>query len=386
MFRFGGRIFPLVRKERLQIRRDPRTLAMMIVIPALWLVLFGYAATFDVDNFRAVLMDDGPNSEQLVEAMEDEGFDFVREVDSREDIRQELKNDRAVAGLSIERGTEVQPLRVVLLVDGSKIIAAQGAIRAAQTAAQKLRARQAAEERRRLEELAGQTPGGLTQEPPTTSVTAQPVLVDSEILYNPDLRTADFMIPGLIGMVILLIGGLMTSLGIVRERERGTLEQLIVTPLRPWELVLGKILPYAALAAVDLVIVLLLGIYVFDVPFRGSLALLFAVSTFFLLTALGIGLLISTVSQNQQQAMQSAVFVLFPQILLSGLIFPLDAIPWAVRWVSYLLPLTYFIPVARGTFLKDTGLESLWDELLILAVYSVLVLTIASLRFRKRLA
>ncbi len=207
----------------------------------------------------------------------------------------------------------------------------------------------------------------------------------TEILYNPDLRSANSMIPGLVGVVMVFIATIMTAVGVVRERERGTLEQLLVTPLSSTELMVGKIAPYVLISLVDLVIVVVAGVFIFDVPFAGNPWLLFGLSFIFLVACLGVGLLVSTVSQTQQQAMQMAVFALLPQILLSGFIFPLTAIPWGVRWIAYLLPLTYFLPISRGIFVKDLGMAYLWPYAVILVGYAVFVVAVAAWRFRRRL-
>ena len=206
------------------------------------------------------------------------------------------------------------------------------------------------------------------------------------VLYNPDLNTSDIMIPGLAGVVLVFIGTIITSLGVVRERQSGTLEQLAVMPLRPRDVFLGKIVPYFAVAAVDLAIVLAVGIAIFGVPFRGSPAVFGLGALLFLFVTLGIGVLISSVSQNQGQAIQLAVMTMLPQVLLSGLIFPLSSIAVGVRWIAYLLPLTYFNEISRGVMLRAEPLGPLWLPFTCLAVLGVVVVTAATLRFRRFLA
>jgi ABC transporter DrrB family efflux protein len=206
------------------------------------------------------------------------------------------------------------------------------------------------------------------------------------ILYNPTLRSANFMVPGLVGLIMAFIGIVITSLGVVRERERGTLEQLLVTPITRLELMLGKMIPYLAIALVDMVIIVVAGIALFGVPFRGSFALLLLLSALFLISTLGIGLLVSSVSQNQQQAMQLAILILLPQVLLSGWIFPLASIPIAIRWISYVFPLTYFIPIVRGIFLKGLGLPDLWVPTVVLIGMGVTIIAFAASRVSKQLA
>jgi ABC-2 type transport system permease protein len=209
---------------------------------------------------------------------------------------------------------------------------------------------------------------------------------DVTILYNPALTTSAIMIPGLAGVVLVFVGTIITSLGVVRERQSGTLEQLAVMPLRPRDVFLGKIVPYFAVAAVDMAIVLAVGIAIFGVPFRGS-PLVFALGALlFLFVTLGIGVLISTVSQNQGQAIQLAVMTMLPQMLLSGLIFPLSSIAAGVRWIAYLLPLTYFNEISRGVMLKAEPIGSLWQPFACMTVLGLAIVTLAILRFRRYLA
>jgi ABC-2 type transport system permease protein len=220
----------------------------------------------------------------------------------------------------------------------------------------------------------------------TATATAAVASPEVTVLYNPDLNTSDIMIPGLAGVVLVFIGTIITSLGVVRERQSGTLEQLAVMPLRPRDVFLGKIVPYFAVAAVDLAIVLAVGIAVFGVPFRGSPAVFGLGALLFLFVTLGIGVLISSVSQNQGQAIQLAVMTMLPQVLLSGLIFPLSSIALGVRWIAYLLPLTYFNEISRGVMLRAEPLGPLWLPFTCLAVLGAVVVTAATLRFRRFLA
>jgi ABC-2 type transport system permease protein len=206
------------------------------------------------------------------------------------------------------------------------------------------------------------------------------------ILYNPDLTTSWVMVPGLAGLILVFIGTLITSLGVVRERQSGTLEQLAVMPLRAWDVIAGKIAPYLILAAVDLVLIVAIGMGVFHVPFVGNVAVFALGAALFLLVTLGMGVLVSTVSQNQGQAIQLAFMLVLPQVLLSGLIFPVSAMAVGVRWISYVLPLTYFIEVSRGVMLKDTPISALWEPIALLAVLAVAVLGLAVTRFRADLA
>jgi len=347
-------------KEFIQIKRDRRTLGMMVVIPLLWLLLFGYAMSFDVRDIAAGIMGDpeDPVAQTVVRVLG--ASDYFDVADERFATRADLEEAIRVGEVSMGViPPQADGTPGILIVDGSNLFEAQTAARQLQTIAQGLADQQGGDK-------------------------AMPF--ETEILYNPDLRSANAMIPGLVGLVMVLIATIMTAMGVVRERERGTLEQLMVTPLSSTELMIGKIAPYLVISLVDFIIVLVAGVFIFDVPFAGNPLLLFGLSLIFLVACLGMGLLVSTVSQTQQQAMQMAVFTLLPQILLSGFIFPLNAITWGVRWIAYLFPLTYFLPICRGIFVKDLGMANVWPYALILAGYSVAVMLFAAWRFRRRLA
>jgi ABC-2 type transport system permease protein len=210
--------------------------------------------------------------------------------------------------------------------------------------------------------------------------------IQVQILYNPELKTSWVMVPAIIGLILTFIGTVITSIGMVKEKQSGTIEQLAVMPLRPSTVILGKIIPYFLLASLDMVLVTVLGMLLFGVPFNGSVLVFALGAALFLFVVLGLGVFISTISQNVGQAIQTAFFFLLPQILLSGIIFPLEAIPWGVRWISYLLPLTYFTMVSQGVMLRGAPLDALWFPLLMLAIMAVLVFTGAVLRFRRTLA
>jgi ABC-2 type transport system permease protein len=212
-----------------------------------------------------------------------------------------------------------------------------------------------------------------------------PLEVRTQVWYNPDLVSAFYMLPALIGIIMLFQSVILTSTAVVRERERGTIEQLIVTPIRSWELIVGKIAPYVVIAFVSTIEVLVVGHLLFQVPIVGSVPLLLLLASLFLATALGIGLLISTVARTQQEAMVTAVFVLLPNIFLSGFFFPLEAMPEWLQAISLAFPLRYFLIIVRGIVLKGVGIEALWPEVLALAVFALIVTLAASRRFRKRL-
>jgi len=209
--------------------------------------------------------------------------------------------------------------------------------------------------------------------------------VRTQVWYNPDLVSAYYMIPALIGMILQFLTVILTATAIVRERERGTIEQLIVTPIRSWELVVGKLAPYVMIAFVDTVEILFAGVLIFNVPINGSLALLLLLSALFLITTLGLGLLISTLANTQQEAILTSFFFQLPSIFLSGFFFPLAAMPLVLQWASYAIPLRYFLIIVRAIVLKGVGAEALWPEIIALSIFAVVIMGSAALRFRKRL-
>jgi ABC-2 type transport system permease protein len=352
-------MWAMIVKEFRQLRRDRRTLAMMIVMPVVLLIVFGYAASFDVTTIPTAAA--GPGAGQVAHLV-GEPFQVVDTEPSqgRAWAEQQLRDGKAAVAVVTGTG------RPQVLIDGSQLFTAKAAIAELSAAAAKAAAK-------------GATGGQVS--PPSGQ--AQPVVT---VLYNPDLNTSDIMIPGLAGVVLVFVGTIITSLGVVRERQSGTLEQLAVMPLKPRDVFLGKIVPYFVVAALDLAIVVGVGVGLFGVPFRGSLAVFALGAVLFLFVTLGIGVLISSVSENQGQAIQLAFMVTLPQVLLSGLIFPLSSIAVGVRWISYFLPLTYFNEISRGVMLRAEPLTSLWQPFLLLALLGAVVFTLASLRFRADLA
>jgi ABC-2 type transport system permease protein len=340
------RLRALIVKEFLQLRRDPRSLLMVLGMPVIFLFIFGYGVHFDVQHIPAVLVG---NDAPLVRSSLQSGGKFdvkAGHVANESTARSALRDGSATVAVIV--GQDGLPAQV--LVDGSEPMTTSTAL------------------------------GDLRQ----LSAPGQAPLPVS-VLYNPTLNSAFFLIPSLVGMIMMQVGMTATALGVVRERERGTLEQLMITPLSRVELVVGKIVPYLLLAAVDVVVIIVLGLLLFGVPLRGNVFLLFLLSGLFILSTLGMGLLVSTVAQNQRQAMQTATLLLLPQILLSGSLFPLSSIPLAIRWLSYVMPLTYFSPITRGIFLKGTGLAQLWPQAVVLAVMAAVFIGLSAVTFRKQL-
>lgn len=375
---FNSRLLSLIRKEFIQILRDPRTLALVLVIPIMQLVLLGYAATNDVRNVPMAVFDQdrGVGARRLLDAYRSaDYFKLAYEVNSESELRDLIDRGGVRVGLVIPPGYTDQvdhggTAQVAFILDGSDPTVASTALSAAQLIGQQYATRILLE---RLEQR------GLS------ASLQSPVEVRSQVWYNPDLISAYFMIPGVIGMILFALTSILTANSIVRERERGTIEQLIVTPIRPWELVVGKLLPYVILAFLNMIEVLAVGHWWFKVPIRGDLGLIMALSGLFLLTSLGIGLLASTFANTQQEAMLTVWMTLLPSLFLSGFFFPLEAMPVVLRWLSYLMPLRYYLVIIRSLLLKDIGAAALQQEIIALAIFGVALITLASLRFRKRL-
>ena len=372
------RLAALIRKEFIQILRDPRTLILILIIPIMQLFLLGYAATNDVRNVSMAVFDQdrGAAARDLLNAYR--SADYFRidyDVDSEAELKSLIDSGKARVGLIIppDYSDKVQgggTAAVAFVLDGSDPTVAGTALSAAKLIGQ-AHATQITTER-------------LTRQG-RSSALRTPVEVLTQIWYNPDMISAFFMIPGVIAMILFFLTTLLTATSVVRERERGTIEQLIVTPIRPWELVVGKILPYVILAYVNMLEVLALGHWWFGVPVRGSLLLILVLSGLFLLSSLGIGLLASTVANTQQEAMLVVWMTLLPALFLSGFFFPIEAMPKVLQWVSFLFPMRYFLVIIRSLMLKDIGVTALWPNVVALAFFGLAFMTMASLRVRKRL-
>ena len=377
-----GRLRALIRKEFLEIRMNPRLIGIVVIAPILQLTLLGYAATTDVRDVPVVVADGDRSSasRELVHRFEaSRNFTVIGTVTTVADIDPFLESGRAWLALSIPSGYGAdlsggRPVSLQLVADGTDSNSTTAALGYA-TALIGGYARE-------LIELAA--PGGND-----ASVAAAGGAIDARIRvwFNPQLESRYFMLPGIFALLLLVVTSNLSSMAIVREREIGTLEQLNVTPLGRLELILGKLLPYGIIGLIDVLIVLLVIVFWFEVPMRGSFWLLFAMSLVYLLTTLGLGLFISTISHTQQQAMMtSTFFFLTPMMYLSGFIFPIENMPDWIQPLTYLIPLRYFVIILRGVFLKGVGLETLWPQALALFVWGAGVLTLAVLRSSKRLA
>lgn len=372
------RLLSLTRKEFIQIWRDPRTLAITFAMPVMMLFLLGYAATNDVRNISLAVLDQDhtPASRALIDAFRTADYFLIDHVvTTEEEMRALIDRNAARAGLIIPPGygrtvAGWKDAQVAMVLDGSDPTVAGTALAAAIMTGQSHATRISVE---RLE-ARGQT-----------AASQLPIEVRSTVWYNPGLVNAYFMVPAMIGTILQYLTTMLTSTSIVRERERGTIEQLIVTPLRPWELILGKLAPYVLIAFLNTVEVLVVGVVVFRVPIVGNVGLLLALTALFLVTTLGIGLFVSTIANTQQEAMLTTMLTILPSIFLSGFFFPLAAMPGWLQIISYAIPLRYFLIIARGIVVKGVGMEALMPEVLALLLFATVVMVAAILRFRKSL-
>jgi ABC-2 type transport system permease protein len=373
-----SRLLPIIRKEFIHIIRDPRTLAVMFITPLIQLILFGYAATSDVRDISMAVLDQDrtPQSRHLVDSFVQSGqFSVVGMSASEQDLAQMIDNGRARAGLIIPPTYAADLLggrlaQAAFVLDGSDPTVASSALSSARLIGQ-------VEATSLQEQTLARRGGGLALAPP--------IEVRPRVWYNPDMASAVFMVPALIGLILQMQATLLTSSAIVRERERGTIEQLIVTPIRSVELIVGKILPYALVALLITVEVLLSGTILFGVPIKGSIGLLLGIACLFLLSALGIGLLISTVANTQQEAFLLTFLTMFPSVFLAGLIYPIAAMPKVLQYISGVIPLTYFLVVVRGIVIKGVGVPAIAPQIIALTIFGAVLIVLASARFRKRL-
>lgn len=371
-------ITSIIYKESIHILRDPRTLFLMILVPGIQLTIFGYAINLDVKNIPTVIHDlDGrAESRALVDAFVNSGyFNIVAVADSDTAMMREIVRGKAKVGLKIPPdysdrlvrglGTQLQ-----ILIDGSDSTISMQALNVANAIAL----------RKSITVLSA---SGATVAAP--GMDNLPIDARPRVLFNPDMKTANFMVPGLVGMVMQMVTMFLTAFAIVREKENGTLEQLMVTPVSRLGLMCGKLTPYAVIGSIETCIVLGLMAFLFRVPISGSLLLLAALCLVFLFTALGLGLLISTLANNQIQAIQFAFVIILPSVLLSGFVFPQESMPTPIWWIGQFIPVTYFIQILRGIIIRGAGFEDLWFQTLCLVLMGITLLTISTMRFRKRL-
>lgn len=372
------RMATIVRKEWLHIIRDPRTLMLVIVLPVMMLVLMGYAVANDVEDIPLAIADLSrtDDSRMMVDKFTASGFYMVTHTaQSEKEILELLDEGTVKAGLYIPEnfGREISTGgtgTIQFYIDGSNPTVAQTAQLAAETISQST-------SQEILVQRLERSGAGLT--------ISLPVDARVRYLYNPNLKKMNFMIPGLVAIILQIQTLLLTAFAIVREREQGTLEQLIVTPIHSWELMLGKILPFVLVAFVNVAMTVGVGAIWFGVEVAGSITLLSVLSLIFLLGSLGLGVLISNISQTQMQAMYMASFIMMPSFILAGLLYPRENMPWIAYYAGYLLPVTYFLEIVRGIILKGVGFFTLWPWIWPMAVFSIVVFFASVFMFRKRL-
>ena len=373
-----NRMWTILRKELIHILRDPQSLSLVIIMPVMMLFLLGYAIAQDIEDIPLAVVDQSRTeaSRNLINQFEVSGFfEWTHSVEGESEILRLMDAGTVKAGMLIpeyygrrlDTGAEAD---ILFYVDGSNPSVAQAAQLAAETISQ------AASQEILIQRLSRS---------PLPFDLKLPITAHLRFLYNPDMRSMNFLVPGLIAAILQIQTLLLTAFSIVREREQGTLEQLIVTPIRSWELMLGKILPFVLVAFVNLAMTVLVAMIFFRVPIAGSAMLLAALSMIFLLGSLGLGILISNISRTQMQALHLTSFIMLPTFILSGFLFPRDNMPLVAYYSGYLLPITYFLEIVRGIILKGVGLAQLWPWVWPMAVFSIIVFVASVILFRKRI-
>ncbi|MDX2197404.1 MAG: ABC transporter permease [Phycisphaerae bacterium] len=377
-------LLAVLRKEFLHVRRERTTLFFALVIPVLQLTLFGYAIDTTVKNIRTVVLDldRSSDSRRFVESLRNtQTFQLVDHVLDEAAFEGAIRAGRAHVGVRIPPDysralLSGRPAVVQVLIDGSNSTVATAALNSA-----KLLGTSASLERSRVYAEAIQAAAARD----ATGNLAMPIDVRPRLLYNPNLTSAYFFVPALVGIILQNVAVFLTAFAVVRERELGTLEQLFVTPVSPTGLLLGKLTPYAVLGALETLIVLCVMVFIFGVPIRGDILLLVALSSLFLLTALGLGLLVSTIARTQVQAIQVVFLIVLPSVLLSGFVFPRETMPAAIYPFSFLIPATYFVEILRGVIVRGATTVDLAPHIAGLAICCVISLSLSLLRFRKQL-
>lgn len=372
-------ILHIVKKEFLQFRRDPKMFAMILISPVVQLIFLGYAANFDVNVVHTAVFDQDKTitSRQFIEKFKGSGyFETDYYVDNYKKLQTLIDNHKIIFGLVIPKDFEKKIERnetapVQAIFDGSDGNTASISAGYVQLIA--------GDYSKSILTKFKDKSGNLIS--PAGSVEAK-----VRVWYNPELKTRNFMVPGIVGLLLMIVTLILTSLAIVKEKEVGTLEQLIVTPIKSYQLLIGKLIPFALLGFVAEIIVLTAMVFVFNIPVRGSLVFLFFTTSLYILSTLGLGLFVSTISKTQQQAMMLAIFVvMLPMIYLSGFAFPIENMPKIIQYVTYLIPLRYFMVIIRGIILKGIGFADLWFETSMLFLIGIVIIFLSSLRFKKRL-
>mgnify|MGYP002813338436 FL=1 len=363
----------ILRRELLDVLRDPRSLLLTMLWPISMLMMYGYGIRYDVDNVPITILDhsETPESRDLSEQMLRSGyFSVIRFARDEREVEHDLMNDAVRAAIVIPREVaghlrSDQPTAIQVLIDGSDsntATIAQGYALAI------------------VNQFVATRRAGLA------TANAPPIRIASRIWYNPELKSVNFIVPGVIAVIMMIVGAILTALSIVKEKERGTIEQILVSPIRPLEMMIGKLVPYMAIALIDLAIIICAGYLLFGVPIKGSIFQLAIFALLYLFCALGVGVFVSTIANNMQNAMLAAIFMsLLPSVLLSGFVFPLEDLPAPIQAISYFFPARYFVTAIRGIYLKQVGLEVLWPEALLLIAFAVTIVGFSASRFQDRL-
>lgn len=364
----------ILRREFIDVLRDPRSLALTMLWPISMLMMYGYGIRYDVDNVPITILDysETTESRDLSEQMRRSGyFSVVRFARDEQEVDRDLMDDSVRAAIVIPRDfadrlRNVEPTAVQVLIDGSDSNTATIAQGYALAIVNQFTATR--------------------HEGRAATAAGPPITIASRIWYNPELKSVNFIVPGVIAVIMMIVGAILTALSIVKEKERGTIEQILVSPIRPLEMMIGKLAPYMVIALVDLLIIIVAGYLLFDVPIKGSILQLAIFALLYIFCALGVGVFVSTIADTMQNAMLAAIFLsLLPSVLLSGFVFPLEDLPGPIQAVSYLFPARYFVTAIRGIYLKQVGLEVLWPEALLLVVFAVTIVGFSASRFQERL-
>jgi ABC-2 type transport system permease protein len=372
-------ILHFIKKEFLQFKRDPKMFGIILVAPVIQLIFLGYAAKFDVEVVPTALInhDKSVTSREYINKFKSSGyFSFNYYINSYKELEELIDNGKVILGLVIPKDFEknlgrMETAQVQAIFDGSDGNTAGVSAGYVQSITYNFA-------KEILLDYRDKTGKRFS---PAGSVTSE-----VRVWYNPDLSTRNYMVPAIVGLLLTIITLLLTSLAIVKEKEIGTMEQLIVTPLKPYQIILGKLIPFIVLGFVVVLIVLNAMYFIFGIPVRGSITLLYFASFIYVLSTLGFGLFVSTVSNTQQQAMMLAIFVvMFPMVYLSGFVFPIENMPPVIQCITYLVPLRYFITIIRGIILKGIGFAELWQEMSILLLLGIAILGLSAKRFQKRM-
>jgi ABC-2 type transport system permease protein len=372
-------IIDFVRKEFLQFKRDPKMFGLILIAPVIQLTFLGFAANLDVEKVRTIIFDQDRSvtSRNYIERFTSSGYFYIENyVDNYKDVTKEIDNGNALLALVIPKNFEEkinkrEPAPVQLILDGSDGNSASIAAGYVQSITSTF-------SKNIMIDLLHRT--GLKTSP------AGNLIAEVRVWYNPTLKTRNFMVPGIVGLLLSIITLILTSLAVVKEKEIGTLEQLIVTPLKPYQIIFGKLIPFTILGFAAVIIILTSMWVIFSIAIKGDILFLFVASFLYILSTLGLGLFVSTISKTQQQAMMIAIFgVMMPMIFLSGFAFPIENMPEVIQYISYIIPLRYFNDIIRGVILKGIGITELWLEATALLIIGVTILSLSSLRFSRRL-